>query len=81
MSASFSDSQSNSKQKFILEGQYGNLKELRVTLSTVTQLENDYASLLGGVDADLGDEQAERDFEELYNKVAYVVTGVDTRPK
>ena len=70
-SVSFSDS----KEEFVLEGEYGTLKDLRVTLTTAKQLEKEYASLVGGVSADLIDDQADREFEELYNKVVLVVTG------
>ena len=80
VSASFSDktdatSLINSKEEFVLEGQYGNLKDLRVTLWTTKRLEKDQPQLGGGIHASLNDEQANRDFEELYKKVSSVVTG------
>ena len=80
-SASFSDkgvntSLVNSKETYVLEGQYGNLKDLRVTLWTTKLLEKEQQPQLGGgIDASLGDEQAARDFDELYKKVSFVVTG------
>ena len=66
---------SNAKNEFVLEGQYGSLKDLQVTFSTTTKLEKDQPQLSGGIHASLSNEQAERDFEELYQKVVFVVTG------
>ena len=65
----------NSKEQFVLEGQYRNLKDLRVTLWATKRLTKDQPQLGGGVKASINDEQAERDFEELYKKVSFVVTG------
>ena len=75
VSASFLDTVANSKEEFILEGQYGKLKDLRVTLWTIKRLEKDNTELGGGIHASIQDEQADRDFEELYKKVSFVVTG------
>ena len=66
---------SNTKEEFVLEGQYRNLKDLKVTFLTTKLLEKDQPQLRGGVDATITDEQADRDFEELYKKVVFVVTG------
>jgi len=78
ISESFSDSTGttyNSRDEVVLEGQYGKLKNLQVTLWTTTRLEKDQPHLGGGVHASIVDEQAARDFEELYKKVCFVVTG------
>jgi hypothetical protein len=80
VSVSFTDktadtSYVNSKEEFVLEGHYRNLKDLRVTLWTTKRLEKDQPHLGGGVKAFINDEQADRDFEELYKKVSFVVTG------
>jgi len=78
VSASFSDSTgviSNSREEFILEGQYGKLKDLQVTLWTTKYLQKDQPHLGGGVHASIVDDQADRDFEALYKKVCFVVTG------
>ena len=66
---------SNSKEEFVLEGQYRNLKDLKVTFLTTKLLEKDQPQLRGGIDASIDNEQADRDFEELYKKVSFVVTG------
>ena len=66
---------SNSREEFILEGQYGNLKNLQVTLWTTKHLEKDQPHLGGGVHASIVDDQADRDFEALYKKNCFVVTG------
>ena len=71
VSVSFSDS----KEESILEGQYGRLKDLRVTLQTNKRLEEDAPEVAGGIHASIGDEQADREFEELYKNVITVVTG------
>ena len=63
------------KETVVLEGQYGKLKDLRVTLTTSKHLQKDQPQVSGRVSASLSDEQAERDFEELYKKVACAVTG------
>jgi len=66
---------SNSKEEFVLEGQYRNLKNLRVTFWTTTRVQKDEPQLAAGIDASINDEQDDRDFEELYKKVSSVVTG------
>jgi hypothetical protein len=68
---------SNSREEFVLEGQYRNLKDLKVTLWTTKRLEKDQDQppLGGGIQASINDGQDERDFEELYQKVSFVVTG------
>jgi len=66
---------SNSREEVILEGQYGKLKDLQVTLWTTKQLQKDRPQLGGGIHASIADEQADKDFEELYKKVCFVVTG------
>jgi len=66
---------SNSKEEYVLEGRYRNLKDLRVTLWTTTRLQKDQPHLGGGVQASINSEEADRDFEELYKKVSSVVTG------
>ena len=71
VSASFSDS----KEEFILEGQYGRLKDLRVTLRTNKRLEKEEPEFAGGIHASIRDEQADQEFEDLYKKVVTVVTG------
>lgn len=71
VSASFSDS----KEEFILEGQYGRLKDLRVTLRTNKRLEKEEPEFAGGIHASISDEQADQEFEDLYKKVVTVVTG------
>jgi hypothetical protein len=71
VSVSFSDS----KEEFILEGEYGRLKDLRVTLTTNKRLEKDTPELAGGIRAFVRDEQADQEFEDLYKKVISVVTG------
>jgi len=65
----------NTKEEFVLEGQYRNLKDLRVTLWTTKRLEKEESPPGGGIHASINDEQADRDFEELYKKVSFVVTG------
>ena len=65
----------NAKEKFILEGPYRNLKDLRVTLWTTKRLEKENAELGGGIYASIKNGQDDRDFEELYKKVSFVVTG------
>lgn len=68
---------SNSREEFVLEGQYGKLKDLQVTLWTTKSLQGDQTQLGGGVHASIIDDQADRDFETLYKKVCFVVTGQD----
>ncbi len=65
----------NAKEEFVLEGRYRNLKDLRVTLWTTKRLEKEQPHLGGDIHASVTDEQADRDFEELYKKVTFVVTG------
>jgi len=80
-STSFTDKTSdtssyvNSKEEVVLEGQYRNLKNLRVRLWTTKRLEKEQAESGGGIDASIHNEQDDRDFEELYKKVVFVVTG------
>ena len=71
----YTGSSSDSQAEFTLEGKYGTLSDVRVTLQTRTQLQKDQPELRGGVKAGIRDEQADRDFEELYKKVCFVVTG------
>ena len=66
---------SNSKEQFVLEGKYGSLEDLQVTLWTEQQLKDDQPEFGGGAKALLRDEQAEREFEELYKRICFVVTG------
>jgi hypothetical protein len=68
-------SSSDSKEEFILDGQYGRLKDLRVTLQTNKRLEKEGPEVAGGIHASISDEQADQEFEELYKKVITVVTG------
>jgi hypothetical protein len=79
VSVAHSDSASDSQTEFTLDGKYGTLRNVRVTLQTRTQLQvqKDQPELRGGVKAGIWDEQADRDFEELYKKVVFVVTGRD----
>ncbi len=71
VSVSFSDS----REESILKGEHGRLRDLRVTLQTNTRLEEEEPELAGGIEASIKDEQADKEFEELYKKVVYVVTG------
>ena len=71
VSGSFSDS----TDEFILEGEYGTLTDLRVTLRIGKRLQSEPPPFAGGVHASLRDEHAEREFNELYKKVCTVVTG------
>ena len=71
MSVSFSDS----TEEVILAGEYGTLTDLRVTLKTSKRLQSESPPFAGGVNASLKDEQAEREFGDLYKKVCTVVTG------
>jgi len=71
VSGSFSDS----TDEFILEGEYGTLTDLRVTLRIGKRLQSEPPPFAGGVHASLRDEQDEREFDELYKKVCTVVTG------
>jgi hypothetical protein len=71
VSVSFSDS----TDEFILEGDYGSLTELRVTLRIGKRLQSEPPPFAGGIHASLRDEKAEREFDELYKRVCTVVTG------
>ena len=66
---------SNSQEEVVLEGQSGRLKDLRVMLRTNTELKKEGTDLAGGIDASISDEQADREYDELYKKVIFVVTG------
>jgi len=70
-----STSVANETEKVVFEGQYGTLKDLQVTLWTSKWLQKEQPQLGGNVRASYSDQQAERDFEELYKRVAFVVTG------
>lgn len=59
----------------VFEGQYGTLKDLRVTLWTGKWLQKEQPQVGGSVNASVSNQQAERDFDELYQRVAFVVTG------
>jgi CRISPR/Cas system-associated protein endoribonuclease Cas2 len=66
---------SNSKEESVLEGQHGRLRDLRVNLWTTKVLQKDQPQLGGGIHASISDDQADREFEEFYNRVVFVVTG------
>ena len=68
-------SSSDSAEEVVLEGQHGRLKDLHVTLKTNKRLEEDKPEVSGGIHAYITDEQADKQFEELYAKVVAVVTG------
>jgi thioredoxin reductase len=70
-----SHSVSDTSDEFILTGQYGTLTDLRVTLRTGKRLQSEPPPLAGGVHAFVKDDQADREFKELYKKVCSVVTG------
>lgn len=70
-----STSVANETEKVVFEGQYGTLQDLQVTLWTSKWLQKEQPQLGGGVNASLTGEQAERDFDDLYKKVAFAVTG------
>ena len=81
VSVSFSDKTSDTsivdeKEEVVLEGQYGTLKDLRVTLWSSKWLQKDQPHLGGGVHAAIVDDQADRDFETLYKKICFAVTGI-----
>ena len=65
----------NSKEEVVLEGSYRNLKNLQVTLWTTKLLTKEKPHSGGGAHASINNEQDERDFEELYKKISFVVTG------
>jgi hypothetical protein len=70
-----SSSSSDSKEQVILEGRYGALKDLKVTLWTGKRLEMKESQLGGGIDASIVSKEAEQEFDELYRKVVLIVTG------
>ena len=65
----------NSRKEFILEGQHGRLKQLRVRLVTNTSLEKEAPELAGGVYATISDELAMQEYEEFSKRVNAIVTG------
>ena len=80
VSVAFSDKTADTsivdeKEEVVLEGQYGTLKDLRVTLWSSKWLQKDQPHLGGGVHASIVDDQADRDFETVYKKVCFAVTG------
>lgn len=78
ISESFSDSTgaiTNAREEVVLEGQYGKLKDLQVTLWTTKRLQKDQTEAGGGIHASIVDEEADKDFEALYKKICFVVTG------
>jgi hypothetical protein len=80
VSVSFSDKTSDTsivdeKEEVVLEGHYGTLKDLRVTLWSSKWLQKNQPHLGGGVHASIVDDQADRDFETLYQKICFAVTG------
>lgn len=70
-----SSSSSDSKEEVILEGRYGALKDLKVTLWTGKRLEIKEPQLGGGIHAYIVSKEAEQEYEELYKKVVSVVVG------
>lgn len=66
---------SDSKERVILVGRYGVLKDLEVTLWTGKRLEMKEPQLGGGISASIVSKEAEQEFDELYRKVVSVVTG------
>ena len=70
-----SRSVSDASDELTLAGQYGTLTELRVTLRTAKRLQSEPPPFAGGVHASVKDDQANREFKELYRKVCSVVTG------
>ena len=82
VSVAFSDKTSGTsivdeKETVVLEGQYGRLEDLRVTLWASKWLQKDQPHLGGGVHASIVDDQADKDFEALYKKLCFAVTGRD----
>ena len=69
-----SSSSSDSKEQVILEGRYGGLKDLEVTLWTGKRLETKEPQLGGGIHA-LVSKESEREFDEFYKRVVNVVVG------
>jgi hypothetical protein len=70
-----SSSSSDSKEQVILEGRYGALKDLKVTLWTGKRLEMKEPQLGGGIHASIVSKEAEQEFDELYRKVVTIVAG------
>jgi hypothetical protein len=70
-----SSSSSDSKEQVILEGRYGELKDLKLTLWTGKRLEIKEPQLGGGIHASIVSKKAEQEFDELYRKVVFIVTG------
>ncbi len=70
-----SSSSSDSKEQVILEGRYGALKDLKVTLWTGKRLEMKEPQLGGGIHASIVSKEAEQEFEELYRRVVSIVVG------
>ena len=70
-----SSSSSDSKEQVILEGRYGELKDLKVTLWTGKRLEMKEPNLGGGIVASMVSKQAEQEYDELYRRVVVVVIG------
>ena len=82
VSVAFSDKTSDTsivdeKETVVLEGQYGRLEDLRVTLWASKWLQKDQPHLGGGVHASIVDDQADKDFEALYKKLCFAITGRD----
>lgn len=70
-----SSSSSDSKEQVILEGRYGALKDLKVTLWTGKRLEIKEPQLGGGISASIVSKEAEQEYEKLYRKVVTIVVG------
>ncbi len=70
-----SSSSSDSKEQVTLEGRYGALKDLKVTLWTGKRLEMKGPQLGGGIQADIVSKEAEQEFDELYRRVVSIVVG------
>jgi hypothetical protein len=66
---------SESKEQVILEGRYGALKDLEVTLWTGNRLETKEPQLGGGIHASIAGKEAEQEFDEFYKRVVKVVVG------
>ena len=66
---------SDSIEQVILEGRYGGLKDLQVTLWTGKRLEMKDPQLGGGIDAVIVSQESEYEFHELYKRVASIVVG------
>lgn len=70
-----SSSSSDSKEQVILEGRYGGLKELKVTLWTGERLEMKEPQLGGGIHAVIASKEGEQEFDEFYKEVVSIVVG------